>query len=113
MSAEDEERFKSGNKRWICDKIFDVGDNKAKDHCHVTEKYKDSTQWSCNINLKLTKKVPVICHNLRGCDSHLIMQEIGKFDAKVLCQIDWENTWLLQLIKIGFLLAACYLWTLA
>ena len=32
MSAEDEERFKSSNKRWICDKIFDVGDNILKDH---------------------------------------------------------------------------------
>ena len=49
----------------------------------MTEKYKDSAQWSYNINLKLTKKVPLICYNLRGCDSHLIMQEIGKFDAKV------------------------------
>ena len=49
----------------------------------MTEKYKDAAQWSYNINLKLTKKVPLICYNLRGCDSHLIMQEIGKFDAKV------------------------------
>ena len=36
-----------------------------------------------NINLKLTKKVNVIFHNLRGYDSNLIMQEIGKFDVKV------------------------------
>ena len=31
----------------------------------------------------MTKKVPLIFHNLRGHDSHLIMQEIGKSDAKV------------------------------
>ena len=35
-----------------------------------------------NVNLGLTKKVSVIIHNLRGYDSHLIMQEIGKFDLK-------------------------------
>ena len=35
MSAEDEERFQSSNKCWICYKLFDAGDNKVKDHCYV------------------------------------------------------------------------------
>ena len=39
--------------------------------------------WSCNIDLKLTKKIPVIFHNLRDYDSHLIIKEICKFDVKV------------------------------
>ena len=83
MSAEAEERFQLTNSCWICDKLFDVGDDKVRDHCHITRKYRDKAHWSCNINLKLSRKVPVIFHNLRGYDSHLILKEIGKFDVKV------------------------------
>ena len=83
MSAEDEERFHSSNTCWICDNLFDVGDDKVRDYCHITRKYRGSAHWSCNVNLGLTKKVPVIFHNLEGHDSHLIMQEIDKFDANI------------------------------
>ena len=83
MSAEGEERFQLSNICWICNKLFDVGDNKVRDHCHITEKYRGSAHWICNVNFKLTKKVPVIFYNLRGYDSHVIMQETGKFNVKV------------------------------
>ena len=34
MSAKDEKRFQSSNKCWICNKIFDVEDQ--RNHCHLT-----------------------------------------------------------------------------
>ena len=73
MSVKDEERFQSSNKCWICNKLIDLGDNKVRDHDHITGKYRGSAHWNCNINLKLNKKVPAIFHNLRGYDRHLIM----------------------------------------
>ena len=36
---EEEERFQLASSSWICDKLFDVGDDKVRDHCHITEKY--------------------------------------------------------------------------
>ena len=65
MSAEDEERFQLSNSCWICNKLFDVRDDKVRDHRHITGKYRGAAYRSCNINLKLTKKVPVIFHILR------------------------------------------------
>ena len=66
VSTKDEIRFQSSNKCWTCDKLFVAEDNKVRNHDHITGKYRGSAHWSCNINLKLTEKVPVIFHNLRG-----------------------------------------------
>ena len=56
MSAEDEERFQLSNICLICNKLFDAGDNnKVRDHCHVTGKYRGSAYWSFNINLKFKR----------------------------------------------------------
>ena len=60
MSAEEEEKFQLCNICWICDKLFDVRDEKVRDYCHVTGKCRGAAHWSCNINLKSTKKIPVI-----------------------------------------------------
>ena len=83
MSAEYEERFQLSDKCWICDELFDAENNKVKDHCNITGKYRGSAHWSCNVNLKLNRKVSVIFNNLRGYDSHLIMQEINKFNIEL------------------------------
>ena len=37
--------------------LFDVEDNKIRNHCYITEKYRYSAYWSCINNLTLTKKV--------------------------------------------------------
>ena len=55
---------------------------KVRDCDDITGKYRGSAQSDCSSNFKLIEKFPVILHNL-GYYSHLIMQEIGKFDVKV------------------------------
>ena len=49
----------------------------------MTGKFRSAAHWSCNINLQLTKKVPIIFHNLRGYDSHLIFCGLNKFHVKI------------------------------
>ena len=83
MSIDEEERFQLANSCWICNKPFNVGDEKVRDHCHVTGKFRGAAHFSCNANCKLSKNVPVAFHNLRGYDSHLKIKEISKFDVKV------------------------------
>ena len=63
--------------------MFDVSDDKVRDHCHITGKYSGASHWNCNVNLKISKKVPVIFYNLKGYDNHLILKELNKFNVKI------------------------------
>ena len=82
MSAEENERFELTNICWVCDKLIENTDNKVRDHSHITCKYREAAYYSCNINLKITKKLPVMFHNLKGYDSHLIFNELSKCNVK-------------------------------
>ena len=53
MSAEENERFELTNICWICSKLIENSDDKVRDHCLLSGKYKGATHWSCNINLKI------------------------------------------------------------
>ena len=71
------------NTCWICEKLIDDDGEKVRDYCHIFGKFRGAAHWSCNINLQLTKKFPVIFHNLKVYDSHLIFCELSKFDVKI------------------------------
>ena len=83
MTKEDHEDLKNSVKCWICDNYYINNDVKVGDHCHITGKYWDFPRRDCNIELKLHHKIPAVFHNLKSYDSHLIMQELGKFSFKI------------------------------
>ena len=83
MTEKEEHLFQQSNNCWICKKLIDNKDEKVRDHCHITGKFRGSARWDCNINFQLTKKIPVIFHNLKGYDSHSIFSELHKFNLKV------------------------------
>ena len=83
MTEKDHEDFKNSTKCWICKKVYEEREVKVKDHDHVTRKYQGSAHQECNLNLILSKKIPVVFHNLQNYDSHLVFQEIGKYNFKI------------------------------
>ena len=83
MSEEEEHLFQKSNSCWICKKFIYNDEEKVRDHCHVTDKFKGAPHWNCNINFQLIKKVSGIFPNLRGYDSHVIFNEPDKFDIKI------------------------------
>ena len=83
MNEKEEQLFQKSSSCHICKKLINNDDKKVRDHCHVTGKFRGAVHRSCNVNFQLTKKVPVIFHNLRGYDSHLIFCKLDKSDIKI------------------------------
>ena len=77
MSLEDEENFQNSNQCWICTQ--EIIKDKVRDHCHITGNFRDAAHKECNSKLKISKKLPVIFHNLEGTDGHIIFRELNSF----------------------------------
>ena len=85
MTKEDEEEFQKAKTCHICNAKYTEKDIQVRDHCHITGKYRGSAHQECNLKLSIKPeelKIPIIFHNLRGYDSHFIMQEIGEIVKK-------------------------------
>jgi len=58
----------------------------VKDHCHITRKYRGAGHNACNLKLCLKPKttpIPVVFHNLKGYDGHLLMQAMARVQGEI------------------------------
>ena len=83
MTREDWLAFRTAETCHVCDKPLE-GDS-VRDHCHITGEYRGAAHNACNLKLRLNPSIPVVFQNLRGYDSHLLMQAISKVEGRVSC----------------------------
>jgi len=80
FDKQDEKAFRKAIKCHICDE--ELGDDRVRDHCHLSGKYRGAAHNECNINYKIPKFIPVVFHNLSGYDGHLFIKKLG---GKIKC----------------------------
>ena len=69
---------------YICKKEFI--DDKVRDHCHYTGKYRGAAHNTCNLKYKIPKNIPVIFHNGSTYNYHFIIRELVKeFEGNFDC----------------------------
>ena len=56
--------------------------SQVRDHCHVTGVFRGPAHEKCNWRLRQTFTIPVILHNFRGYDSHLIVRALGRYTRR-------------------------------
>ena len=79
---------------YICKKEFNKNDKKqqkVRDHCHYTGKYRGAAHNICNFRYKVPKEIPVVSNNGSTYDYHFIIKELVKeFEGNFECL--GENT---------------------
>ncbi len=59
----------------ICDKEFKNKEIRVRDHDHRTGEFRGPAHHKCNIHYFNNRFLPVVFHNLRGYDGHLIIKQ--------------------------------------
>ena len=98
-----EQRFNEATDCYICNKPLYRDQNIiVRDHNYFHGEFRSAVHQTCNVQYKIDKehyKLPVFFHNLRGYDSHLIMQAIRKHHRRIdVIQNNYEQY---QSITIG------------
>ena len=65
--------------------LCELGEDRVRDHRHLTGKFRDAAQEACNINYKIPKFFPVVFNNLSGYDSHLFTKTLGNSEGDISC----------------------------
>ena len=78
-------RYNEETRCWICKKEFDKNEEKVKDHCHYTGRYRGAAHNECNLKYRKPDFKPVIFHNLSGYDSHLFIKNLGFSEGNIDC----------------------------
>ena len=75
FTEEDRKQFNKASDCWICGEY--LGNDRVRDHCHYTGRYRGPAHNSCNLKYRKPKSISVFFHNLSGYDSHLFIKKIG------------------------------------
>lgn len=73
MQADNWTDFNSTDICHICKEVTVAEeDNKVRDHCHICGQYRGPAHSKCNLAYFNNRDVPVVFHNLKGYDSHIV-----------------------------------------
>jgi len=83
FSEDDQAKFEKARECWIFQKPFEGGDDKVRNHCHYSGKFRGAAHNKCNLLFRKPKHVLVIFHNLSGYDSHFFIKNLGKTHGQI------------------------------
>jgi hypothetical protein len=90
MSPVEQLEFQNATKCHICKGDL-LGDS-VRDHDHLTGKLRGAAHNECNLKYKVAKFIPVVIHNLKKYDGHLILSAVNRKIKRFNCiPMNMEN----------------------
>ena len=83
MSSKEQKSFNEAEICHICKK--ELKDDKVRDHCHFTGKYRGAAHNECNLRCRKPMILPVVFHNLQGYDAHLFIKQLASLSGELNC----------------------------
>ena len=101
LTNTEQKSFEEAKTCHICN--CELKKDKVRDHCHFTGQYRGAAHNKCNLMCKKPKVLPVIFHNLQGCDAHLFIKQLARLEGKLDCIPSTEEKYILfsKTIKVG------------
>ena len=82
MTAEDQINFRQATHCHICNNCFTETNQPVRDHDHLTGIFLGASHSVCNLQRTVDKKIPLLCHNLGGYDSHFLLSKMQQ-DSRI------------------------------
>ena len=106
FSREHSLSFANATTCHICTKPL-TDDDWVRDHCHITGIYRGAAHSAFNLNYRITPKswkLPVVIHNLKGYDGHLIIKSLkSEFGRVGVIPQNLEKYLSLSVVQLKFL----------
>ena len=84
LTNEQKLEFRLASNCSICGKKFEPDDEKVRDHCHFTGKYRGAAHVKCNLDYSFRYfKIPIFFHNLKNYDAHLIIAKANELNIEL------------------------------
>ena len=108
FGEKEKEQFEKETICWICKEEFnDIADKngykrneKVRDHCHFTGRYRGAAHNICNLKYRKPNFTPVVFHNLSGYNSHLFNKNLGFSEGDIDCIPNNEERYISFIKKI-------------
>jgi hypothetical protein len=98
LTLEQQRKFNNSTECHFCKK--ELNNDKVRDHCHITGKFRGAAHQACNLKVRTSLKIPVFFHNGSGYDFKHFIRKLYKLDRNLRVLPQTEEKYFSITVKV-------------